>query len=104
MGDDRGPKIRARWARARQVAEALDIGVKAAWISLNTLDANGLIEPVIEGIEEAISIAREHIAEPKNRDFKANAQDVKLMLWAFDKIGDLERIKIAYQKAMKVIE
>lgn len=102
--DKRSTSTKARWEKSRLVAAALDISIKASWISLKTLEENGLVEPICEGITEAISIARGMIVEPRNRDFRANAQDVKLMLWAFDKIGDLGRIKIAYKKAMRVVE
>ncbi len=104
MSDKRSSNTKARWGRARSVAEKLGIGVKAAWISLSDLEDNGLVEPIMAGIDDAIDLAKEHISEPRNRDFKAKAQDVKLMLWAFDKIGDIDRIKAAYAKAMVVIQ
>ena len=104
MSDDRGTKARARWDRARVVAEVLGIGVKVAWVNLKALEDAELVGPISEKIPEAIELAQEIIVQPRNIDFRAKAQDVKLILWAFDKIGDVERIKIAYAKAMTVIE
>ena len=104
MIDERGSKAKARWNRARVVAEVLDIGIKVAWMNLKALEDAQLVGPLSEKIPAAMELAREIIVQPRNIDFKAKAQDVKLMLWAFDKIGDLDRIEAAYKKAMIVIE
>lgn len=103
MSDERSSKTKLRWRRAKEVASALNISTRSAWVNLKTLEEHGLIPPIVEGIEEACDIARSLIAEPRNLDFRANANDVKLMLWAFDKIGDLDRIMAAYRKAMMVV-
>ena len=102
--DERSSKTKARWGDARKVADALGIGIKSAWMNIGALEKVELVGPVIEGIDEAIELAKEIIVQPRNIDFKAKAQDVKLMLWVFDKIGDVNRIESAFKKAMVVIE
>ena len=102
--DNRSGTAKDRWQRARDVAEVLDIGVKTAWMSLRILEKHDLVDPICAGIIEARELAQDLLVQPRDRDFRANANDVKLMLWAFDKIGDLERVKMAYKKAMMVCE
>ena len=104
MSDDRSVKAKARWSNARKIADAMVISVTTAWINLGALEKAELIDPIIEGIDEAIELAQEIIVQPRNIDFKSKAEDVKLMLWVFDKIGDVKRIEAAFKKAMVVIE
>lgn len=100
-------KIQQRWQTARDVAAALGIKTKDAWRLLKKLQYNELVDPILEGVPEALELGRDIADEECGKrpsSMQRNAGDVKLMLWAFDKIGDLERIKVAYRKALQVVE
>lgn len=99
-------KIQKRWDTAREVASKLGIKPKAAWKLLKKLEFHELLESILDGVDEAIELGYELAEEskPKQSSLQRNASDVKLMLWAFDKIGDIERIKVAYRKALKVVQ
>ena len=99
-------KQQERWQRARDVAEVLGVKTMTAWSCLKELEREDLVEPILEGIKEAVEIGA-GIAQQRDgklqNNMQRNASDVKLMLWAFDKIGDLERIRVAYRKALDVV-
>ncbi len=85
-----------------------------AYNGLDQLEKAGLIEAILNNQEAAVQQAlalrwygyNGEIAEetPKQKKLRQKASDVKLMLWAIDKIGDIELAKKAFNKAINFLE
>ncbi len=103
-----------RWGLADKVGKALKIPKHVAFPGISILEDAGILHDVIAGNQEAIVKAYtfswygfngEPIDEsPKQKKLRNMAGDVKLMLWAIDKIGDIDLAKKAFDKALKALE
>lgn len=103
-----------RWALAAQVGKAMGISKHIAFNGLTTLKEHDLIEGILIGNKETIETAKRlswyDYNKPTREDRKTDesmqsrAGDVKIMLWAIDKIGTLDGARRAFKAAMYALE
>jgi hypothetical protein len=102
-----------RWALAAQVGKAMGISKHIAFNGLPTLKEHDLIERILIGDKEAIEKAKRlswydynkptKIQQPDEK-MQSRAADVKIMLWAIDKIGTLDGARRAFDAAMHALK
>ena len=103
-----------RWILASQVGKAMGISKHIAFNGLSTLKKHDLIERILIGDKEAIETAKRlswyDYNKPRQQDRKEDKQmqsraaDVKIMLWAIDKIGTLDGARRAFDAAMHALK
>jgi hypothetical protein len=107
--------MKDRWKLCEMLAEKLTISKGEVYNFLSVLNERGLVQRILEGDEEAIAEARKldrYGKQDRNGDafpipqtaLEAQANDLRLMLWAVNKIGDKERAKIAFDAVMKALK
>ena len=110
--------MRERWQQAEALAAKLGLTKQTVFAGMPLLKENGLLDGILAGDAEAIAKALElrwcgyygqksptkQAEEKTKREFRGNAGDVQLMIWDIKKIGNAERAKDAFERALRALE
>lgn len=102
----KNPKASERWRLADEIGNLLKVPNGLVWRKLKQFDSN-LIERIKGGDKEAVIEAKQILypkEERENVDTITVAAATRLMLWAFDKIGEPDLIHRAYKIACQTLE
>lgn len=97
-----------RWAVAAEIGDILGTAKTEVFKILAQLQEAGLVEKVLAKDEATISRIKEilnkdrQFAEPTQ--FEQNVNHINLALWAYGKIGDHQKAKVAFEKVIKMFE